>query len=183
MISRAPALRADRRAGEDLGFTLVELLIVVAIVSIIAAIASAGLMRSRAAANEASAIQSIRVTSSSQKAYAVACGRGAYAASYVVLGTPPPGGGPGFISEDLAMVVNPLKSGYTFTLAAGAGSAAGPIDCNGSGTITAFYASAVPFSTSSGARSFAINGNGTIWWLSGPNPPVEPFGPPAAPLQ
>jgi prepilin-type N-terminal cleavage/methylation domain-containing protein len=68
------------------GFTLIELIIVVAIIAIIAALATAGLLRSRAAANEASAIASIRVTSSSQKAYAVSCGFGAYATGYAVLG-------------------------------------------------------------------------------------------------
>jgi prepilin-type N-terminal cleavage/methylation domain-containing protein len=95
------------RRAREAGFTLIELLIVIAIIAIITALASAGLLRSKAAANEASAIQSMRVTSSSQSAYAVACGRGAYAASYLVLGTPPPGGGPGFVPTDLGAGVNP----------------------------------------------------------------------------
>lgn len=176
-ISR-PALSAL-----DEGFTLIELLIVVAIVSIVTAMATAGLLRSRIAANEASAIQTVRVTSSAQKAYAVACGRGAYAPSYVVLGTPPPGGGPGFISDDLGLAASPTKSGFRFSLTTGSGSSAGPTDCNGGPTISAFYASAMPLSLSTGARSFAINGNGTIWQLLGPAAPVEPFGLPAAPIQ
>ena len=55
-------------------------------------------------------------------------------ATYVVLGTPAPGTTQGFISADLGSVVAPQKSGYNFTLGAGAGSAAGPNDCNGTAT-------------------------------------------------
>jgi prepilin-type N-terminal cleavage/methylation domain-containing protein len=170
-------------SARDHGFTLIELLIVIAIIAILTALATAGLLRSKAAANEASAIQSMRITSSSQSAYAVACGRGGYAASYLVLGTPPPGGGPAFVSTDLGWNVNPLKSGYRFSMGAGAGSSAGPVDCNGTATITAFYASAVPLSFFSGARSFAITANGAIWQLSGGTAPAEPFGAPATMVQ
>ena len=167
----------------DAGFTLIELLIVVGIIAVITALAAAGLLRSKAAANEASAIGSIRVTSSGQKAYAVACGRGAYAPSYLVLGASPPTGGGGFISEDLGGALNPMKAGYRFSLTAGAGSTAGPTDCNGGPTITAFYATAVPLSVVSGARSFAVNVNGTIWQLKGGSAPTEPFSAPAYPVQ
>lgn len=175
-------LTPDRRES---GFTLIELLIVVGIIAVITALAAAGLLRSRAAANEASAIQSMRVTSSSQKAYAVACGRGAYASSYLVLGAPPPGGnvGDGFISIDLGGAMNPMKSGFRFSLVAGAGSTAGPTDCNGVPTITAFLATAVPLSVVSGARSFAVTENGTIWQIKGGTAPTEPFGLPAHPVQ
>jgi prepilin-type N-terminal cleavage/methylation domain-containing protein len=164
------------------GFTLIELIIVVAIIAIIAALATAGLLRSRAAANEASAIASIRVTSSSQKAYAVSCGFGAYATSYVVLGTSV-GTGAAYISADLGTVASPTKAGYRFNLSAGAGSSAGPTDCAGRPTMTAFYATAVPTSVWSGARSFALNADGAVWQISGSTAPTEPFGPPARPLQ
>jgi prepilin-type N-terminal cleavage/methylation domain-containing protein len=177
--------RRHRRlqSARDEGFTLIELLIVVAIIAVITALATAGLLRSKAAANEAAAMAAIRITSSSQKAYAIACGRGAYAPSYLVLGTSPPGGGAAFVSEDLGSAVNPMKSGYRFSLTSGAGSIAGPIDCNGGPTVTAFYASAVPLSLISGARSFATNGNSTVWQLGGGTAPTEPFGPPAKPIQ
>jgi prepilin-type N-terminal cleavage/methylation domain-containing protein len=168
---------------QDDGFTLIELLIVVGIIAVITALAAAGLMRSKAAANEASAIQSIRVTSSAQKAYAAACGRGAYAPSYLVLGAAPPGGGARFVSEDLGGAMNPMKSGYRFSLTAGAGSSAGPADCNGSPTVTTYYATAVPLSVVSGSRSFAVTVNGAIWQIKGGSAPTEPFGPPAFPVQ
>ncbi len=179
--SRGRLVRSDSREVGQAGFTLIELLIVVAIISIVAALATAGLLRSRMTANEVSAIATMKVTLTAQKTYQASCGQGAYATSYLVLGTP--GGGIAFISSDLGSAATPQKSGYTFTLVPGAGSVAGPLDCTGAATMTAFYASGVPWSTTTGTRRFAVNAQGQIWQTIGGAPPAEPFGPPATPIQ
>ena len=171
-------------ARSDRGFTLIELLIVVAIISIIAAVAVPGLLRSRMTGNETSAIASLRATAMAQVSYSTTCGSGGFAPTYIVLGTAPGGVGEGYISPDLGLSLNPQKSGYNFSLAAGAGSGAGPNDCNGTATITAYYASAVPQTYgTTGQRSFAINASNTIWQVAAAAAPTEPFGPPAAPIQ
>jgi type IV pilus assembly protein PilA len=101
---------------EQMGFSLLELLIVVAIILIIAAIALPNLTKSRMAAHEASAVNSIRTYTSANVTYAALCPAIGYPASLADLG---PGGGvcAGGINilDPILGVAAPTKAGYAFT--------------------------------------------------------------------
>ena len=172
------------RARTDRGFSMLELLIVLAIISIIAAFAVPRLLRARATANEASAIAGLRAVASAQDVYIQSCGKGGFATSLVILGTPPPGSPIAFLSPDMTMSTTPIKSGFTFTMTAGAGATPTATDCNGQPTQSTFYGTAVPQAFGvGGSRSFAINANHAIWESYTSTAPTEPFGPPAVPIQ
>ena len=166
------------------GFTLIELLIVVAIISIIAAFAVPGLLRSRMTGYETSAIVSLKAISVAQVSYSTGCGNAGYAPTLPVLHTPPGGAGEAYIDASLGLSPTPQKSGFNFTMVAGAGAGAGPTDCNGTATVTGYYATAIPMTYgSTGTRSFAINQSNTVWQIFGPAAPTEPFGAPATVVQ
>jgi prepilin-type N-terminal cleavage/methylation domain-containing protein len=101
------------------GFSLIELLIVVAIILIIAAIAIPNLIRSRIAANQASAIESLRVLGTAEVTYAAIYGNG-YSSTLAQLGSPPAGAVPSASAAGLIddLLVSGTKSGYTFTYSA-----------------------------------------------------------------
>jgi type IV pilus assembly protein PilA len=97
------------------GFSLIELLIVVAIILIIAAMAIPNLLRSRIAANQASAVESIRMINTAEVSYSTTFGVG-YSSTLLELG-PPAAGAP--VSQTAAGLLDEVlatgqKSGYLF---------------------------------------------------------------------
>lgn len=149
------------RPHRESGFTLVELLVTAAIISVLTAIAAPGLMRARVSGNEASAIATIRATDSGQKAFAISCGDGSYADSYASLSLVPAAGGQGFVDVDLS--TDPVtKSGYLVTILAG-NPTNNPI-CNAATTADSYVVVADPeIPNSSGTRYFFSNGASNIW--------------------
>ena len=124
------------------GFSLVELLVVVIIIAIIAAIAIPNLLASRRAANEASAISSLRTIHSAEATYQATAGNGVNYASLVALN------GAGLIDSALGAATS-QKSGYTFTLTTG----------------TQIYcANAAPTTPgTTGVNYFGVETEGVIW--------------------
>src|ERR1700688_4365610 len=102
------------------GFSLIELLIVVAIILIIAAIAIPNLLRSKMAANEASAVASLRTLNTTIVAYSTT-----YQTDPALLSNLAPATTPSSTAADLVdqlLGTDPaVKSGYTITYKAGAG--------------------------------------------------------------
>ena len=134
------------------GFSLIELLIVVAIILIIAAIAIPNLLRARIAANESSAASGIRTINTAEISYYSTYGA-TYAAALSNLGTgglttacpnPPIAATSCLIDPQLA---SGTKSGYSYTAV---------------GTATAYHAEANPASSQQGVRSFCSIEDGVV---------------------
>ena len=123
------------------GFSLIELLIVVAIILIIAAIAIPNLLRSRIAANQASAVGSLRTLNTAEITYATTYNTG-YTQYLGWLGPPAAGANPvataaGLIDSVLsgnsvaATASSSIKSGYQFIYTPAATDASGRINTYG----------------------------------------------------
>ena len=144
------------------GFSLIELLIVVAIILIIAAIAIPNLLRSRIAANEASAVGSLRTLNTAEITYNTTYPGTGFACSLSAMG--PPSGSTAASSANAGMIDANLaagtKSGYKFAFL--------NATCNPSGGITTTYdIKADPVSPgTTGQRYFCTDLSGVLQYNS-----------------
>ena len=144
------------KASSERGFSLIELLIVMAVISIIAAIAVPNLLTAKKAANEAAAIAYIRNWSSAQEIYLTL--HQSYATSNDQL-----------VGDGLVTPADPSRLGYTFLLSA-------------EGTARAWSGTAAPADPGvTGDRYFFLDQSGVIRWMRGgaadvSSPPLDSSG-------
>jgi prepilin-type N-terminal cleavage/methylation domain-containing protein len=128
------------------GFSLIELLIVVAIIGIIAAIAIPNLLASRKAANEASAVGTLRTIISAEATYQSTVGNGKYGDLAALMGAK--------LVDDV-LGSGAAKSGYKYTAA---------LDEDATGT--QFDATGEPESASTGSKGYYTNESGVIYFTA-----------------
>ena len=138
------------------GFSLIELLIVVAIILIIAAIAIPNLLRSRIAANQASAVGSLRTLNTAEITYSSTYNVGFtstmnYLAPPATAGANPTSTAAGLIDSVLA---SGSKSGYSFVYSAGA--------ADSTGRINMYEITGSPITSSTGTNFYFTDQSGVI---------------------
>jgi prepilin-type N-terminal cleavage/methylation domain-containing protein len=149
------------------GFSLIELLIVVAIILIIAAIAIPNLLRARMAANETSAVGSLRTINTAAVSYYSTYGIG-FPTTLQMLG----GVAGAAATCNAAQLIDPVlsapgvvqKSGYTIALNPGAQAFTGPLPpaCI-AGATDGYQITAVPVNVgTTGQNSFCTDASGVI---------------------
>ncbi len=147
-----------RRLKKSAGFTLVEIMIVVAIISLLAAIAIPNLLRARHNANEAAAIGALRTISTACESFRSTQTPTAYPANLAALGTATPS----YIDNALSVAIAAAstKQGYFYTYTRP--------------NVNQYTCTASPgLSGTTGTRIFFVNETGVIRLTNAAGAPIE----------
>ena len=117
-------------ARSESGFSLIDLLFVIALIGLLSTLAIPGLMRARGAAQSASALGTMKVVNGAQLSFAITCGLGFYSPDLQTLGVIPPSSIEAFLPPEMSAGPTFIKSGYTFSMA-GTAIPGAPGSCNG----------------------------------------------------
>ena len=152
-----------RERSDSSGFTIIEILIVMALIGVVSSLAVMGVRHARVRAAETTALSALRTINHAQFAYMQGCGNQAFAPTLVSLGTPPPGSDSAFLSPDLAQSDPVQKSGYVIQLGGTVKTDAVPT-CNGVEPLDKYFLTADPINPGhSGIRSFGTNSDRVIY--------------------
>lgn len=158
-------MTAATPAKNEAGFTLIDMLFVVALIGLLASLAIPGLMKARGAAQSASALGTLRVVNSAQLSYAITCGLGFYSPDFPTLAVKPPMSAEAFLPPEIATGATFIKGGYSFSMA-GTSLAGAPATCNGLGpgaAAPAYAAVADHLGAVPNGRFFGTNADGLIY--------------------
>lgn len=151
------------RSGSAAGFTIVEILIVMALLGIVSSLAVIGTRHARVKSAETAALGALRTINQAQFAYMQVCGKQSYAPTLVSLGTAPPGSDSAFLSPDLTQSDPLQKSGYVFQMGGTANPDAGTT-CTGVVPLSSYFLTADPLTPGHrGTRSFGTNSDRVIY--------------------